>query len=164
MPEARTRIHIGAQETLIETWSPEIGTCEWMLDIGTEALGDGPFRHDPPTALEIENAIEHVENAVMPLLRQMPPGTQLVTSDPVACELHRLTNERDAGEPLLLIDDVELVFNQIAAVAMGRPVRSAGLPVGVEFPAYVLILRETMHHLGFASISVLPAPLPSSSH
>src|SRR6218665_398575 len=68
MAEARTRIHIGAHETLIETWSPEGGACEWMLYIGTEALGDGPFRHTPPTALEIENAIEHVENAVMPLL------------------------------------------------------------------------------------------------
>ena len=162
MPEARTRIHIGAQETLIETWSPEIGACEWMLDIGTEALGDGPFRHDPPTALEIENAIEHVENAVMPLLRQMPPGTQLVTSDAIARELHQLTSERGASEALLLIDDVELVFNQIAAVSLGRPAQSSGLPVGVEFPAYVLILRETMHHLGFATITVLPAP--SSSH
>ena len=161
MAEARTRIHIGAHETLIETWSPEVGMVEWMLDIGTEALGNGPFRHAPPTALEIENAIEHVENAVMPLLRQMPPGTQLVTSDAIARELHQLTSERGAGEALLLIDDVELVFNQIAAVSLGRPAQSAGLPVGVEFPAYVVILRETMHHLGFASLTVLPSSTPS---
>ena len=156
MPEARTRIRIGVHDTLIETMPPEGSVREWMLDIGTQALGDGLFRHDPPTALEIENAIEHVENAVMPLLRQMPPGTQLVTDDATARELHRLTNDRDAGEPLLLIDDVELVFNQIAAVAMGRPAQSSGLPAGTEFAAYVLILRETMHHLGFASLTVLP--------
>ncbi len=157
MLEARTRITIGTQETFIATEPLEGGALEWMLDIGTRALGNGPFRHTPPTALEIETAIEHVENAVMPLLRQMPRGSQLVTSDAGARELQRLVHERDTGGALLLIDDVEQVFNQIAAVSLGRPAASSGLPQQPEFAAYVLILRETMHHLGFASL-MLRAP------
>lgn len=156
MFEARTRIHIGEHDTLIETQPLEGGAREWMLDIGTQALGNGPFRHTPPTALEIEAAIEHVENAVMPLLRQMPPSRWLVTADPTARQLHRLLNERDAMGAMLLIDDVEQVFNQIAAVAQGRPAASSGLPEDNGFAAYVLILRETMHHLGFASLTLLP--------
>lgn len=159
MLEARTRIAIGAQETLIETEPLEGGAREWMLDIGTSALGHGPFRHTPPTALEIETAIEHVENAVMPLQRQLPRGSQLVTADAPARELYRLVHEREAGNALLLIDDVEHVFNQIAAVSLGRPAASSGLPQRAEFAAYVLILRETMHHLGFASL-MLQAPHP----
>lgn len=157
MSEAHTRIEITAHATFIATEPLQGGALEWMLDIGTQALGNGPFRHTPPTPLEIEHAIEHVENAVMPLLRQLPRGTQLVTGDAAARELHRLTHEREAAGALLLIDDVEQVFNRLAAVSLGRPVASSGLPVQAEFAAYVLILRETMHHLGFASLTLLPS-------
>ena len=156
MREARTHIEIGKHETFLATEPLEGGSLEWMLDIGTRALGSGPFKHTPPTALEIETAIEHVENAMMPLLRQLPRGSQLVTSDAAAHELRRLVHEREAGSALLLIDDIEQVFNQIAAVSLGRPVASSGLPPQPDFAAYVLILRETMHHLGFASLMLLP--------
>lgn len=156
--EAHTRIEIGAHETCIETEPMQGGAREWMLDIGTQALGNGPFRHTPPTPLEIEHAIEHVENAVMPLRRQLPPGTQLVTGDALAHELRRLTHERVAGGALLLIDDVEQVFNQLVAVSLGRPAASSGLPSQAAFAAYVLILRETMHHLGFASLMLQAHP------
>jgi exopolyphosphatase/pppGpp-phosphohydrolase len=156
VPDARTRIAIGTHETHLITEFLRGGVREWMLDIGTQALGEGPFRREPPAPLELENAIEHVENAVMPLLRQMPPGSQLVTADAAARELHRLVHEREAHGALLLIDDIEQVFNQLVAVSLGRPAASAGLPVRAEFAAYVLILRETMHHLGFASLTLLP--------
>lgn len=156
VPDARTRIAIGTHETHLITEPLRGGVREWMLDIGTQALGDGPFRHEPPTPLELENAIEHVENAVMPLLRQMQPGSQLVTADAPARELHRLVHEREARGALLLIDDIEQVFNQLVAVSQGRPAASAGLALRAEFAAYVLILRETMHHLGFASLTLLP--------
>jgi hypothetical protein len=156
--EARTRITIGAQDTLIETEPLQGGAREWMLDIGTQALGTGPFRHTPPTPLELEHAIEHVENAVMPLKRQLPPGSQLVTGDAWARELYRVTHEREAGGALLLIDDIEEVFNQLVTVSLGSPAAASGLPPQATFAAYVLILRETMHHLGFASLLLRPHP------
>jgi hypothetical protein len=37
---------------------------------------------------------------------------------------------------------------------MGRPPASEGLPAGGAFAATLLILRELMHHLKFAAITV----------
>jgi hypothetical protein len=58
------------------------------------------------------------------------------------------------GESAVALADVEQLFQQLAAVAEGRPVASSGLPAGRTFAATLLILREFMHHLGFDSIVI----------
>ena len=139
--------------TLGSDWSPRLAAFVQGARPGTQALGRGPFRHDPPSPLEIEHAIEQVEEAVMPLLRQLPRDTPWETRDAATRQLRRLVH--GGGEGRLSIDDVERVFNQLAAVSQGRPVASSGLPPQAAFTAHVLILREAMHHLGFASLTVL---------
>lgn len=151
-PAGRTRLAIGERETRIVAEPSQGPATEWVLPIGTQALGAGPFRHEPPSPLEIEHAIEQVEEAVMPLLRQLPRDTQWETRDAASRQLLGLVH---GGHEVLSIDDVERVFNQLAAVSLGRPVASSGLPPQAAFTAHVLILREAMHHLGFASLTVL---------
>ena len=49
------------------------------------------------------------------------------------------------------------MFAQLAAVSLGRPAASASVPTDAAFFAYMLILREFMHHLGFDALT-LQAP------
>jgi hypothetical protein len=155
-PAARTRLAIGERETRIVAGPAQGPAAEWVLPIGTLALGGGPFRHEPPSPLEIEHAIEQVEEAVMPLLKQLPRDTPWETRDAASRQLLRLVH--GGGDGRLSIDDVERVFNQLVAVSQGRPVGSSGLPPQAAFTAHVLILREAMHHLGFSSLTVLTDP------
>lgn len=149
MAEVQTRLAIGERQTHIVV---EAGGAAWTLPIGTQALvGGGPFRQHPPTPLEMEHAIETVEDAVMPLLRQLPRDTTLVTDDATAAQLLALADVKGA---VLTVDDVERVFNALAAVSQGRPMASSGLPDDAGFAAYVLILREAMHHWRIVSLTV----------
>lgn len=152
----RTRLSVGERETRIETVPIQGESRRWMLPVGTQAVdGRGPLRHDPPTALEIERAIEQVEDVVMPLLRQLPPDTTLHTGDAAARVLLDLAREHRAGRPdALSLDDVEQVFNALAALSQGRPLASSGWPPQPGLAAYLVILREVLHHLRFTAITL----------
>lgn len=153
----RTRLSVGARETRIETEPAQGPPAHWVLPLGTQAVDGGrPWRHELPSALEIERAIEHVEDAVMPLLRQLPPGTQLHTRDATARWLLGLAREHRAGQAdALSLEDVEQVFNDLAALSQGRPLVSSSWPAQAGLAAYLVILREVMHHLRFPSITLV---------
>jgi hypothetical protein len=53
---------------------------------------------------------------------------------------------------------VERVFNRLAAVAQGRPAAHEGLPEDPAFAARLLVLRELMHHMPFAAVTLLSPP------
>lgn len=152
----RLRLAIGARQTRI---ADDSSGRRWVIGIGTQALGDGPFRNGPPTPLEMEHAIEHVENALMPLVHELPGHAARWTShDNASWQLHALL-KRPAGAPAeLSIEAVEDVFNQLVAVSLGRPAGSDGLPTQADFVAHVLILREAMHHLRFVSLGLRAGP------
>ena len=63
-----------------------------VAPVGPRLLCDTVLRHDPPTALEAEAAIEAIEDAVMPLHRQLVPHGELLaqgrprTADPVLAQ------------------------------------------------------------------------------
>ena len=58
----------------------------------------------------------------------------------------------DGAVSVLSLDQAERLFDLLAALAMGRPAASAGIPADPQFAATLLILRESMHHLKFASV------------
>jgi len=147
-----TTLHIGEQSTrLIATTDPGIDT---LLFVGTRELGSGPWRSEPPAPIEMENAIAFVEDILMPVAKTLPPDTTLVTHDAEA--RHLVVVSRPGEDPALplSIEHVERAFNDLVAVAQGRPAASSGLPTDAGFTAWVLILRELMQHLGFDSITV----------
>jgi len=128
----------------------------WVFDIGTEKTADDFFKHFPPTPAEIENAIQMVEDEVMPLHRQLMATSDLYTLDESIQDIARLTVFSEVQQGLTLArTDVEQVFNRLAAIISGRPASQDVLPTTNSFAATLLILREVMHHLGFMNITVL---------
>jgi exopolyphosphatase/pppGpp-phosphohydrolase len=154
------RLHIGEEATtLARTDGPE----HFTLPLGSARTARDHFRSTPPSAADLEAAIEAVEDVVMPLHRQMAPGARLASDDATLLStLYALARGAlpEAGRPATLgIDEVERVFNRLADVATGRPAASAGLPQDSGFAASLLILRELMHHLKFDALSWHPSSL-----
>jgi exopolyphosphatase/pppGpp-phosphohydrolase len=127
-----------------------------MLALGARRTGTGEFKHDPPTAAEMELAIMTVEDEVMPLARHLPPGATLYTADAGIRQIAHIAGMADAPQMLLQLDDVERVYNLLAAVALGRPASISGVRTDPPFAAILTLLREFMHHLGFGAVVVLP--------
>ena len=110
------------------------------------------FRSDPPTERELESAIDLVEEAVMPLAKEVPPGSALIAGDALTCEVAALS-AGDQAVDRVSIDAVEGLFDQLArAGRRGTWVGTARMDATVA--AAVVILREFMHHAGFRSIQL----------
>jgi hypothetical protein len=148
-----TRIAIGELHTRVWVDGGPSPAIEVELGIGIAQLGRGPFRHQPPSELELEAAIAFVEDAVMPLAKELPPSTKLVSSDAIASRLLALA-PTGQGTSALNLQQVEYVFGELVAVSLGRLTSSSGVPTDGPFVSYVLILREFMHHLAFDEISI----------
>jgi hypothetical protein len=145
-----TSLCIGAQQTSVGTEGVD---DPLILPIGF-AFPGVVFRQQPPRERELELAIAAVEDVVMPLARTLPQPTRLVTSDELAL---RLASIAGRGSPLT-IEAVEAMFNELAALAAGRPAGNSPI-LDASLCGYLLILREWMHHLAFAQIEVqVPAP------
>ena len=122
------------------------------VSIGFMSPGTALSR-SPPTAIELENAIAGVEDSVMSLATTFASAAELATSDPLARRLAELDRGRSAPGDKLSLDVVESLFNDMAAVAQGRP--SAGSPfLDKALCGYLVILREFMHHLGYTRLLV----------
>lgn len=153
-----TRISIGDLQSHVLVDGEPSPAVDLKLGIGMTQLGRGPFRHEPPSEIELENAIAFVEDAVMPLAKVLPPATKLATSDATASRLASIAHRDPAQDTgVVTLDQVEHIFNELVAVSLGRPASSGGVPTDAPFVAYVLILREFMHHLAFTEISVTKA-------
>jgi len=112
------------------------------------ALADTSFRHQPPTAGELEHAIDVVEDALMAAKAPRSSGGGLTTFEATLRQLPGL----DAVGATLSRDAVEALFQQLASVALGMPDPGGAVFADREVAAALLITRECMHHLGFESI------------
>lgn len=115
-------------------------TQEYPLVFGLSAMTPGPFRRDPPTLLELEQAIMVVEEALMPLAARIPSHPRLILHSP-------LPLARILGGQELSRARIEQLFGQYVAMVEGDPLAVADLPKQREFAALLLILREWMHHM-----------------
>jgi hypothetical protein len=146
-----TRLDIGARHT-------EAGQGDEvaLLALGWAITPEACFFHDPPTPGELERAIEVVEDEVM---RTRHAGA----SDPelqAGGEALLAVIEAAGGADGLSLDAVERLFQRIAAESLGNPAARHGLPAGNHFVATLLILREFMHHQGFASVRFAATAVP----
>jgi exopolyphosphatase/pppGpp-phosphohydrolase len=157
---ATAMLHIGDAQTTLCFEIDGAASTTLTLALGAQTTARTHFRHNPPSALEMENAIAAVEDLVMPLHRQLPPGLALHTHDAAVRTIARLSGVPEGARMELSIDALEDCFNELAAWVQGRPASQGRLPQDHPFAATLLILRELMHHLGFASIywmEALPA-------
>jgi hypothetical protein len=120
---------------------------ELSAAIGPQSLVDAVLRHAPPTALEAETAIEVIEDAVMPLHRQLAGSGELRVRG--ARELQALVG---LSGPRLDAEAIEALFTRAAAVTQGRPATSEPVLAQPAVFACLLILREVLHHLGFSAL------------
>ena len=117
------------------------------LPVGPINLASSVLRHDPPTPVELERAIDFVENALAES-RLSGIDRDLVVSDALLSVLPGL----DAAGSVLARSEVEALFQKLASRSLGMPVSAGELPHGREVAAALLILRECMHHLAFDSV------------
>ena len=122
-------------------------TVNLSLPLSADALARDLLRHAPPSPLEIERAIERVEDAVMPARARLPAALRLQTSDARLRALVGAASAARADAPVWLdIDTVEQIFNRLVARAQGRPASQDPLPVDGPSAARLVIVRELLHH------------------
>jgi exopolyphosphatase/pppGpp-phosphohydrolase len=153
---ARLSLHIGAQQTVVSTIDtvqglasdePVSPVTSLVLKLGFEQIAQAHFKRDIPTPLELEYAIQTVEDQVMRARTMVAPGTWLAGSDANLHEIATAAHGHSTLPSVLTLEEVEHTFNRLAAVSLGRSAVSEGLPPGKSFAATLLILREFMHHL-----------------
>jgi exopolyphosphatase/pppGpp-phosphohydrolase len=145
-----TRITFGAQQVRLDFAD---GSAPAALPFGPRSLAEALFHHDPPTPLELEQAIDRIEDALTATRLPQASRGALVTSNPCM----RTWPGLQADGASLGRDEVERLFQRLASASLGHPGALAGLPTGREAAAALLILRECMHHLGFDAIQGLAA-------
>ena len=127
----------------------------WLFEIGTEKTAREFFIHNPPTAGEVENAIQVVEDKVMPLHKLLTIDSNLYTLDACILEIAEVSAFEESEQGTILsIQDMEHAFTRLAAIISGRPASQDILPTTNAFAATLLILREVMHHLRFPNITI----------
>ncbi|MBS0468497.1 MAG: hypothetical protein JSS31_00175 [Proteobacteria bacterium] len=120
---------------------------EEAIGVGIRDIAERHFRHEPPTSLEMEQAIDVVEDALAATgLRHAARG-ELLSSDP---RLHALLGLTVDGARLAR-EDVEDRFQRLASATLGLGA-VADRSVGRDAAAALLILRECMHHLGYEAV------------
>lgn len=122
------------------------------LPVGPQGLAEAALRHDPPTPVELERAIDLIEDAVAGSRVADVDRGDLATADPF---LRALPGLGSSGS-VLGRDAVERLFERLAARAHGMPVAGDELPHGRDIAAALLILRECMHHLDFRRVAAAP--------
>lgn len=123
-----------------------------VIEIGPTTIANDFFHHDPPTSVEIELAIDQVEEQISKLGR--PNGDRQT----LWCEAHSLRGWKHAVASKKSIDEIEHWFQCIASASLGRPGAMQGLPHGRDAAATLLLLREFMHHQGFSSLFAVDLP------
>ena len=157
-------LHLGADHTTVVSAGPGAQTSTLLLALGTTRTAAQFFRHAPPTPLELENAIMAVEDEVIRARSLSFAHAELQTTDAAVRSFAVLAGVQAAEVMLLPLAAVELQFDLLAALVQGRPASIAGIPADVEFAATLLILREFMHHLQFAQISIAQLPPARPQH
>lgn len=124
----------------------------WSLAALARRVGMG----FPPREAALEAAIAEVEDALMPQIPALRRGGGDVLSvaggqGAAIVALAAGTGAREGS-----LDQVERLFNRLACVAAGRPAAVEGLPEDAGLALALLLVRETLHHAGYAVLRAAP--------
>jgi exopolyphosphatase/pppGpp-phosphohydrolase len=156
-------LHLGEDQSGVALGSGTVPDQIMLLALGLERTARTFFKHTPPLPLEIENAIQVVEDEVMAARAAALGQPLLFTSDATIVDMAHIAGNfasdndgNSAGVNLhMSLEQVEQLFNQLAARSQGRPASQTDIPDDLRFSAALLILREFMHHLQFQRITIL---------
>lgn len=147
-------LEFGASASCVAVGGPSAPIQVVEFGLGIDSLAAAYLRAPRPGEAAIEAAITEVEERVMPLRALLPAGSRCVTQDARVARIARALGLPAGPWVTLATDTVEQGFNRWVSVALGRPATQETLPTTPEFAASLLILRECLHHLGFAQIQV----------
>lgn len=104
-----------------------------------------------PRPHEIERQIEIVEDWLMPLLRTHVARRSAAQT--LHCDALFLSRLQPGAAAAGAVDlaQVERCFNLLADIAAGHPAAESPLPLDAAFTARLVLLREVMHHGGYAT-------------
>jgi len=122
--------------------------AEAVIGVGVQDILERCFRHHPPAAVEVERAIDLVEDALSASGLVHGARGELAIVGPLPLAALGLT---DDGMRLSR-DAVEARFERLAAAALGQPGAAAGMALDAPAAAALLILRECLHHLGYEGV------------
>ena len=125
-----------------------------LAGVGWRALGRDYLKHEPPTPLELENAIAAIEDEIARLRVLPPKGSRVRTKDARVRDIALAAGLPRGGETIFTLPALEQAFQRLAAQAARGLGTGQGIPAGNEAAAALVILRELTHHLGFAAIIV----------
>jgi exopolyphosphatase/pppGpp-phosphohydrolase len=154
-PERVTLLHIGEQSSAILSGHDARSDLGLTLAVGARRTAQTFFRHDPPTGLELENAIAEVEDHVMRARSLPSAGAALACSHPSLRLFAQAAGLDGTSARVLSLEVVEALFQRLASAALGLPSAMRGMPTGPEAAAVLLIIREVMQHLGYESIAIV---------
>lgn len=140
--ELTTQVHSAPGVDSVVNLAPPIAPAPLAREV---------LRHTPPTPLEIEQAIERVEDAVMPARAHLPQAFALQVDDAPLREMAGggPGSARPTDAPAWLsVQDVENLFGRLVALSEGRPATQDALPSDGAHAARLVIVREILHHWG----------------
>lgn len=163
-----TVLHVGPQYTVV-AWgrAHQAPSLVLTLALGHERTAREFFRGAVPTPLELETAIALVEDEVHvahrhygeATLAEGPAAGSAWAADAGLHELATLAGIAPGAVRDVPLDAVERLFNRLVSVSEGRPAAREGLPEDPAFAARLLVLRELMHHMPFAALTLLSPPV-----
>ena len=157
---AMTLLQIGDESTSVVTSGVDNAVVTQPLTVGASHIARTYFKHNPPTPDEMETAIMVVEDEVIRISPAVNRTSQLLTTESNLADIAQLAGLPLQAQTIMSLESVERMFDRLAAVMMGRPAASEGIPADNVFAARLLILREFMHHLQFSSITYIALPKP----
>lgn len=136
--------------------SIEEQTVATTLELGDQLITDRFFNEFPPTSNEIDHAINFTEETLAPVQDLFEAETVLFSHDSLAMEIAQLAFNTSKEGKQINVPAVELenVFYRLSEIVNGLPASQDVLPDSNQFAAYLLIIREVMHHLGFEQLVV----------
>ncbi|WP_163707996.1 hypothetical protein [Mangrovibacterium lignilyticum] len=130
------------------------------LAIGWKQLADFAYTSFPPTYGEVDQAINLTEEVLAGVEDLFRDEFVLQSADPqlkLIAGLAFNTTTTEAGETVVPQIELENVFERFAAIVKGLPASQDVIPDDLGFAAYLLIVREIMHHLDFEEVLVAPS-------
>jgi hypothetical protein len=149
-----TLLALGDDTSLVQRMAGKTLLVRKEFALGVDGLVRLCLNHEPPWPIELERAIELTEEAVMPLAAQFADTTGLILQGVSATLIANTLQTSDISQTVLTLDEVEDLFNRLVAVSQGRPASQEKLPTAGRFFGVMLILREFMHHLHFAVVTL----------
>lgn len=146
-----TLLHIGDEHVVVLSGPVDKHETVQQIDLGAARMASDYFQHDPPSAQDIERAIDFAEDEIMRLGKMTVVATKLWSTSA------NLQAWAAVSGPTMAIETIEQWFQRLAAASLGRPGAMRGLPAGRDAAATLLILREFMHHRGHSEITFVDA-------